>query len=402
MATDGAGRIWMSLGKSLVMADPAQLRQPSAPTLIRFEQVSADELSLPLGETVSVPARPARTTIRFVGLNLAAPDRVRFRYKLAGVESHWSNISSVGEASYTNLSPGTHRFEVQASNIDGQWNGSSAGIELNVKPAFWQTLWFQVSTACLIFALGFCAYQWRLRVVERQWSLRFQERLDERTRIARDLHDTLLQSFHGLLLRFQAVRDLLLEEPVAAHEALGSVIDRAAEAITEGRDAVQALRGEEEYDNLGESLATIDREFRSAAESSQHSESEARYRVLIEGTPRRMHPVVQDELYRIALEAVRNAFRHARASEIELDIRYDDSSFRLRVRDDGAGIDPQLLTSGRRQGHYGLPGMRERATSIGGHFEIWSQLGRGTEIEITVPGKIVYGRFDDIENAHFH
>ncbi len=402
MATDTGGRVWISLGNQLVMADPAQLRQPSPPTLIQFQQVSADDLSLRLGDTVSVPARHVRTIIRFTGLNLAAPDRVRFRYKLNGFEDHWSQATPTREASYTTLPPGPYRFEVQASNIDGLWNGPSAGIELYVEPAVWQTLWFRASGACAIFAIGFLAYHLRLRAVKRQWNLRFQERLDERTRIARDLHDTLLQSFHGLILRFQAVRDMLPEEPEAAGEALGSVIDRAAAAVTEGRDAVQALRGEEELDNLGESLAMIDREFRSEAQGSEQLELETRYRVLVEGTPRRLHPVVRDDVYRIALEAVRNAFRHAHARQVELDIRYDDGAFRIRVRDDGGGIDPQVLSSGRRKGHYGLPGMRERATSIGGQFEIWSELGRGTEIEVTIPGMIVYGRIEDAETARLY
>jgi signal transduction histidine kinase/ligand-binding sensor domain-containing protein len=392
IVTDRVGRIWISLGNTLVIADPRQLRQPYPPTLVQFQKVSADGVSLPLGEIVSIPAGHIRTAIHFAGLNLAAPNRVRFRYKLAHLEHAWSATTPVGEASYTNLAPGRYTLDVQASNIDGLWNGPSAELQLYVEPALWQALWFRALVVLVISAMGFMVYRSKLRAMQRQWDLRFQTRLDERIRIARELHDTLLQSFHGLILRFQAVRDMLPDEPVAACDALGSVIDRAAEAITEGRYAVQALRGEEECRELGESLAAIDREFRSEV---RKAEAETSYRVLVEGTPRRLHPVVRDDIYRVAREAVRNAFRHAHATRIELDIRYDEGAFRLRVRDDGDGIDLEVMDSGRRKGHYGLPGMRERATSIGGQFEIWSELRRGTEIEITIPGMIAYARIED-------
>ncbi|MGJ5816763.1 sensor histidine kinase [Paludibaculum fermentans] len=399
IATDAAGRIWMSLGNSLVMADPSALRQPSAPTLVQVQQISADEQPLRLAETVFIPAGRQRTVIHFTGLNLAAPDRVRFRYRLGGFDHDWSEPTTAREATYTNLTPGLYHFELRASNIDGLWNEPPSEIALYVEPTLWQTLWFRTSAALAICAMGFAAYQLRLRAVQRQWNLRFQERLDERTRIARELHDTLLQSFQGLILRFQAVRDMLPEEPAAAGEALEFAIDRAAAAVTEGRDAVQALRGEEEFDDLGESLATVDREFRDEMRGSREFGVDTSYRVLVEGTPRQLHPVVRDDLYRIAREAVRNAFRHARAKQIELDIRYDDGAFRLRVRDDGAGIDPQVLDSGRRKGHYGLPGMRERTTSIGGQFAIWSKLERGTEIEVTIPGTIAYARIEESGNS---
>jgi len=392
IATGPEGRIWMLFGTVLVMADSVGLNQPSPPTLVQFQQIAADELLLRLGETVSIPAGHVRTVIRFAGLNFAAPERVRFRYKLQGLDHDWSKPTSAREASYTNLDPGPYRFQVQATNTDGLWNGQPAEIGIYLEPSLWQTLWFRSLAALAVFAMGFAAYRLRLRAFQRQWKLRFQERLDERTRIARDLHDTLLQSFQGLILRFQAVKDMLPENPHAASDAMNSAIDRAAEAITEGRDAVQALRGEDESDELEESLAAIDREFRYELKSAP---IEANYRVLVEGTSRPLHPLVRDDLHRIAREALRNAFRHAQAKSIEVDIRYDDTVFRLRVRDDGAGIDPQVLNNGRRKGHYGLPGMRERAISIGGQLEIWSELERGTEIEITIPGMIAYARFEN-------
>lgn len=395
IATAG-GRIWMSFGGFLVMADPAGLRQPSPPTLVQFQQILAGELQLRLSELVAIPPGHVRTIVRYAGLNFAAPDRVRFRYKLSGLDHDWSPPTSAREASYTNLAPGPYRFQVQATNIDGLWNGPPAEIAIYVEPSLWQTIWFRSSVALAISAIAVATFRMRVHAIQRQWKLRFHERLDERTRIARELHDTLLQSFQGLILRFQAVQDMLPEDPHAASRAMGSAIDRAADAIAEGRDAVQALRGEDEDDDLAESLATIDREF---ADHRPGTAANTSYRVLVEGTSRPLHPLVRDDFHRIAREALRNAFRHAQAKSIELDIRYDEAIFRLRIRDDGAGIDPQVLDNGRRKGHYGLPGMRERAINIGGQIEIWSELHRGTEIEVTVPGMIAYVPIDHSRNT---
>jgi signal transduction histidine kinase/ligand-binding sensor domain-containing protein len=395
LTADSEGRIWMALGNTLAMADPSEFLHASPPTPIQIQGVEADEHPISLSDNVLVPAGHRRTVIRFAGLNLSTPDSVRYRYRLSEFDRDWGEPTSVREATYTNLVPGPYRFEVQASNSDGLWNGPIAKLAVYLEPAPWQTSWFRSAVVLTICAIGFAVFRLRMRAAKRQWNVRFQERLDERTRIARDLHDTLLQSFHGLLLRFQAARDMLPDEPEAAGQALDFAIDRAAAAITEGRDAVQALRGDDEDDELGNSLATIDREFRTEIRDPQQSPSEPGYRVLIEGTPRRLHPVVRDDLYRIAREAVRNAFRHADAQQIELDIRYDEGVFRLRVRDDGSGVDPQILSSGQRKGHYGLPSMRERAVNIGGQFDIWSELRRGTEIEVTIPGAIAYVRFED-------
>ncbi len=402
IVADSAGRIWISLGNTVTMADPAELRPLASPTLVQLQQVSADEVALPMEGTVKVPAGHLRTILRFTGLNLTAPDRVRFRYKLSSFDNDWSEPTSIRQATFTNLAPGPYRFEVQASNIDGVWNGPTASVDVYLEPALPQTLWFRTTAVLLVCLAAFAIYRWRLGSIRRQWNVRFEERLEERTRIARDLHDTLLQSFQGLILRFQAAQDMLPAKPEAATQALTRAIEQAASAIEEGRDAVQSLRGEEDDDNLVESLAAIDREFRANGPDSERNQTKASYRVLVEGTPRRLHPLVRDDLYRIAREAVRNAYNHAQAKQIELDILYDESALRLRVRDDGAGIDPQVLRSGRRKGHYGLPGMRERATSIGGQFEMWSELRRGTEIEVTVPALIAYVQFEDSRTADLY
>jgi signal transduction histidine kinase len=216
-------------------------------------------------------------------------------------------------------------------------------------------------------------------------NVRVEERVNERTRIARDLHDTLLQSFHGLLFQFQAATYLLQERPEEARKMLERALDQAEAAINEGRDAVQGLRSStlesidiaEAARTMGQALVT-------------EGNNQASFRVDVEGTPRNLPPILRDEVYRIVGEALRNAFRHAQARQIEVEIQYDDRQFRLRVRDDGKGIDPKLLGGDGRAGHYGLHGMRERAKLAGGELTVWSERDSGTEIELTIPAAVAY------------
>ena len=214
-----------------------------------------------------------------------------------------------------------------------------------------------------------------------------EARFNERTRIARDLHDTLLQSFHGLLPRFQTVYGLLPSRPDEAREMLEKVINAASRAIIEGRDAVQALRSSTtEINDLAAAIKTFGEDL-TARESNSMSPA---FRIEVEGKPRNLHPIRREEVHRIAVEALGNAFRHAQARNIEVEIRYEEQQFRLRIRDDGKGIDPQVLSAGRREGHFGLHGMKERAEIADGKLEIWSRDGSGTEIELTIPAANAY------------
>jgi signal transduction histidine kinase len=205
------------------------------------------------------------------------------------------------------------------------------------------------------------------------------------------LHDTLLQSFHGLLLRFQTASELFPTRPAEAKQALDSAIEQAAQAITEGRDAVQGLRSSTVVTNdLALAINTLGEEL-AGGETNPHV---AEFRVGVEGTPRELHPILRDEVYRIAGEALRNAFRHAGARRIEVEIRYDERQFGLRVRDDGKGIDSKLLNDDKRPGHYGMRGMRERAKLLGGEMTVWSELDSGTEVELNIPAANAYATAD--------
>jgi signal transduction histidine kinase len=253
-------------------------------------------------------------------------------------------------------------------------------------PPGWNPLALVATVAFLVTAWVITGMVARVRkLTETQLALRFEERLAERTRIARELHDTLLQSFQGLMLRFQTVNDLL--PPGQAKEALENVLDRADQAIVEGRDAIQNLRSSTTVTNdLAQAMAALGKELGGARNGESGS---ATFRVSIEGTPRDLHPILRDDIYRIAREALRNAFRHAQARKIEADITYGERLLRLRIRDDGKGIDPKLLDAGR-DGHWGLAGMRERAQQIGAQLEMWSEGGVGTEVELRIPGSVAY------------
>ncbi|MFZ1140044.1 MAG: PAS domain S-box protein [Candidatus Sulfotelmatobacter sp.] len=224
-------------------------------------------------------------------------------------------------------------------------------------------------------------------ITDRKRAEELDARVHERTRIARELHDTLLQSFHGLLLRFQTAFSLLPSRPEEAREILEKAINAASQAIIEGRDAVQALRSSTaEINDLAAAIKAFGEEF-TARESSSISPA---FRVEVEGKPRNLHPARQEEVHRIAVEALGNAFRHAQARNIEVEIRYEERQFRLRIRDDGKGIDPEVLSAGRREGHFGLHGMKERAEIADGKLEIWSRDGSGTEIDLTIPAASAY------------
>jgi signal transduction histidine kinase len=223
------------------------------------------------------------------------------------------------------------------------------------------------------------------RLTEAQVALRFEERLAERARIARELHDTLLQSFQGLMLHFQAVHEAL--PPGKEKESLEKALGRGDRAIAEGRDAIQNLRSSTTVTNeLAQAMSALGEELAGAEHAERRSTT---FHVSIEGKPRDLHPILRDDVYRIAREALRNAFHHAQASKIEAEITYGERLLRLRIRDDGKGIDPKLLDAGR-DGHWGLPGMRERAQQIGAKLDMWSEVGAGTEVELSIPGPIAY------------
>jgi ligand-binding sensor domain-containing protein/signal transduction histidine kinase len=325
---------------------------------------------------------------QFAALNYTFPQKNRYAYKLENFDRGWQYTDATHRfATYTNLDPGDYTFRVKASNNDGVWNEQGVALHIQILPPWWGTWWFRACFAAALLAIVWGLYQLRVRQLAAQFSLRLEDRVAERTRIARDLHDTLIQSFQGLMLRFALVSQILPERPVEAKEQLDRTIDRAATAIAEGRDAVQGLRASTvETNDLAPAVNSLGEEL--AADPVNRAVPA--FCVTVEGEPRDLHPILRDEIYRIAAEALRNAFNHAGARQVEVEIRYDNQQFRLRVRDDGKGIDPGILSDHGREGHFGLPGMRERGKLIGGELVVWSEVGEGTEVELRIPAATAY------------
>jgi signal transduction histidine kinase len=248
-------------------------------------------------------------------------------------------------------------------------------------------MWFRGICVAAFLALLWSIYLLRLRELEWQFHTALEARVDERTRIARDLHDTLLQSFNALLLRLQTVSNVLPGQPDEAKQRIERTIEQASDAITEGRDTLNELRssGSPTID-LDQTISNFARELLSGSAPEPVPEVHVR----VEGTPKPLNPIVRDEVYRIVTEAVRNAIRHANAARIEVEIRYDEHHLRLRIGDNGTGIDPAILDHDHKAGHWGLRGMRERAKLVGGTLEVWSQVEIGTEIEFSIPAASVY------------
>jgi signal transduction histidine kinase len=274
-----------------------------------------------------------------------------------------------------------------ASGSDGAWNKDPATLDLKILPAFYQANWFYFLCFLIASGIAWVVYQRRLHQMTTRLDLQFEERLSERARIAGELHDTLLQTFQGLTLHFQKARNLLPDRPAEAIKTLDRALDGAEQAIVEGRDAILDIRAPATAVNdLGEELTSLGQEL----SGSDRNGDSAKFRVLIEGEAQPLHPLLQIEVYRIAREALRNSFGHSGANLIETEIAYTKRLFRMRIRDDGKGIDPEVLRQGERAGHLGLPGMRERAKRIGGQLDVWSEPGAGTEVELRIPGSIAF------------
>jgi len=326
-------------------------------------------------------------TIDYTALSLVAPEKVHFRFKLEGQDRDWREVVNDRQVEYTNLGPGSYRFRVTACNNSGVWNEAATFLDFSVAPAYYQTTWFRLSCVAVFLALLWALYQLRLHQVARQFNMRLEERVNERTRIARELHDTLLQNLHGLLFRFQAARNMLPRRTEEAMEALDGAILRTEQAIAESRDTIKDLRAERVTPtDLAELLTQTGRELETVADANGNPPI---FRVIVEGERQALSPALQDEVYRIARELLRNAFQHAHAHHIEAEIRYDNHLLRVLIRDDGKGMDPKVLKEGGQPGHWGLPGVRERAKQIGARLDFWSEAGAGTEVQLTVPVPVV-------------
>jgi signal transduction histidine kinase/ligand-binding sensor domain-containing protein len=376
------GRLWFVTLDGVSSVDPPYLPLNRVRPPVYIEQITANGRIYPATSGLRLPPQIRDLALDYTALSLADPQKVRFRFELVGQDRQWREALNVRRVQYSNLAPGNYHFRVIAANDSGVWNKQGATLAFSIAPAYWQTNWFRALCAAAFLLVLWALYQLRLRQIAHAFNARLEERVAERTRIARDLHDTLLQSVQALLLRLQTVRQLFPTQLATAEKVLESAIDQTARAITEGREAVQGLRDSTvEGDDLAVALRTLGEEL--AAFPGRRAS--IGFRVDVEGTPRTLRPIVRDQIYQIAGEALRNAFRHAEARQIEVELRYDERQLRLRVRDDGQGIDSAFLTAHGRAGHFGLRGMYDRAKLIGGKLAVWSAENSGAEIELSVP-----------------
>jgi signal transduction histidine kinase/ligand-binding sensor domain-containing protein len=391
------GKLWFIPGEGdgVSIIDPRHLPRNELPPPVHVEQITADRKTYDTSSDVNghlrLPPLIRDLQIEYTALSLVAPEKNLFRYKLEGHERDWQDAGTRRQAFYNDLPPGNYRFRVIASNNSGVWNEQGAALNFSIAPAYWQTTWFRAACAVAFAGLIWALFWLRSRQIAREFEASVEGRVAERTRIARELHDTLLQNFQGLVLRFRTVQSLFSTRPEEARQILESAIDQAREALTEGRQAVQGLRSAAvDTDELSKAIRTLGEEL---ARDPAHDGS-VELRLNIEGTPRALQALMRDEIYRITGEALRNAFRHSDAKRIEVQLGYSERRFDLRVRDDGKGIDPSFLRDDVLPGHYGLRGMRERAKEIGGTLTIWSGpgAGAGTELELSVPGTAAYLR----------
>jgi signal transduction histidine kinase/ligand-binding sensor domain-containing protein len=385
-ATDG--KLWFGTSSGPVWIDPKKIPRNELPPPVAVRSLTAKGKRYASFDALHLPALTSDIEFGYAAMSFTIPERVRFRYRLDGSDEDWQDAGTRRQAFYTNLGPGAYRFRVMASNNDGVWNEAGAAVTFRIDAAFYQTIWFQAVCYAAGLALLWLLYRVRLQQATAQVHSRLEGQIAERERVARELHDTLLQSFHASLVQMQAARNLFSRHSEEAFHKLDSAIQMTAGAIVEGRDAIQQLRSQPaDQADLAQLLTLTGQEL---ARSHETASGAVVWRVLVEGRKRDLKPLLQDEIFRITRELLRNAFQHAEAKQVEAEIRYDRRMLRVHVRDDGKGIDPEILQAGGRAGHWGFAGMRERAQQIGARLDFWSERGMGTEVQLTVVASIAY------------
>jgi signal transduction histidine kinase/ligand-binding sensor domain-containing protein len=379
IVTGADGRIWFisNTGVAVLAADGSERNLLAPPVTI----LSATAAGVPYSTAgqLALPTGASSLTITYAAGSLSVPARVRFRYKLENLDSDWVDAGRRREAVYNNLGPGQYRFRVIAANEDGVWNMDGATLAIEIPPTFVQSWPFRLLCAITVVGLLWLAYSMRLQAVADRIRMRMAERMEERERIARELHDTLLQSVQTLTLRFQLVVDDLPKD-AHARATLEEALDRADIVIAEGRDRVRDLRTQRDRD-IERTVADIIKR--------QAFDSRVEITMTTTGTRRALEPGVLDEATRIASEAIFNIWRHARANRVAIEIGHG-ANFSMRIADNGVGIPREVADRGQKEGHFGLAGMGERARNLRGGLVIRPLPEAGTEVVLTVPGQIAY------------
>ena len=371
------GRLWFLTTSSVVWLDPAHIRRNPIPPPLEIRALTAGGRRYrPLGR-VDLPPRTAALQIAYTALSLGVPDRVRFQYRLIGNDTTWVDAGTRREAFYTNLGPGSYRFQVIAANEDGVWNEAGAAFDFTILPSFIQTRWFLALWVATLGGLVWLVYLARVRQVAGKLRARYQAALVERTRIAQELHDTLLQGFTGITLQLRAIQRMLAQRPQESAEALKGVLASADTALRDARHMIWDMRAVElEERDLADALEH-------AARATTGSSTELVFTV--NGDRQGLPLAVETTALRIGREAVLNAVKHAAPRRVKVDLEYGSRLLTLRVSDDGTGIAPDAMDAAARGEHWGIGGMRDRAQRAGGTLEISSEPGRGTVVSVSLP-----------------
>lgn len=381
------GRLLFATNSGVAVIDPPRLRSTRRPPPVHIENLLADGRSYPGEPSPELPPLVRDIRIEYTATSLTIPEAMRFKYWLEGRDRTWSEPTQRREAVYTDLPPGRYTFRVIASTHDGVWSADGARLTFSIRPALYQTNTFLFAVCGLLLTGVWLLYRMRLRRVSAQLQLRFAERLAERARIGQDLHDTLLQGFISAAMQLDTLTDELPWDD-EKRSKLDRLLRRMRQAIDEGRNAVRGLRVCQDSNDLAASLAREAEELR--------GDQSIEIRIRVTGRVRALHPLVRDEVYRIGREALANAVRHARARRLEIQLEYGSDHVSLRIRDDGRGIPIDFVHSGKT-GHWGIPGMRERAERLGASLHLRSAPAAGTELELLVPVEVAFRASSDAE-----
>jgi len=384
MVETGDRRLWFATTKGIASLDPltVEQRRNLLPPPIYITSVRTNGSRFPTDSELRLPKQTESIEIDYTGLSLTSPRRVSFRYKLDGIDEVWQPAVVRRQAFYTNLHPGHYRFHVIGSNNDGVWNDTGAVLDFVIPATFVQSSSFKALCLAAFLGLLLLAYRLRISRVTGRLRARMQARGEEREQIARDLHDTFFQSIQGLMLRFHtATSRLQAEHP--AREMFEEALKQSDEVMAEGRDLLIDLHATTSKPNdLPTALANYGEQMRKGRSGD--------FKVAVNGAIRPLNPIIFEELSRIGKAAIGNAFQHSMARSIEVELNYEPNELRMRVRDDGSGIEANILKEGQREGHLGLPSMRERARNIGAELDLWSRVGLGTEVELRIPATLAY------------
>jgi signal transduction histidine kinase len=372
------GRLWFATNLDLASLDPNRIPRNPLPPPVVIERLTSGEKAFPLTKDLTLPVHTRSLRIEYTALSLSIPERLRFRYQLIGSDEGWQEGGGRREANYTNLRPGSYRFRVIAANEDGVWNEAGATLDFTIPPSFTQSRWFAAIWVLALSALAWIAYRLRMRQLAAGLRVRYEAALSERTRIAQELHDTLLQGFTGITMQLRAIQRTISRQPEEGAAALEKALTTADTTLRDARNTIWDMRAVELHG----------RELPEALEGAVRSVMAGTSIALdftVQGQRRSLAAEVETTALRVGREAVLNVIKHADAQRVEVRLEYSSRLLILQIQDDGRGISAGTAEAAAMDGHLGISGMRARAHRVGGTVDIASGPGGGTIVRLSLP-----------------